>query len=219
MNFASFQTEFQTALVFDSTSNPDFANIVLPGAIEYAENRCYRDLDMLATRESASFSTLADVATLTAPNFIVIETVTVSGSQLQQIPVQSLQYAFTGASTGIPVYWANVTNSQIQLAPTPADAYSVTVFGTKRPTPLSVSNQNTPLTTYCPDLFFAAAMVFGTGWQRDFGAQASDPNSAVSWEAQYKTLLPSAISELYRQKGQASAWAPISSSPVATPTR
>lgn len=219
MNYSTFQTELQSALVFDSVTNPDFANVVLPNAIEYAENRCYRDLDMLATRESATVVASVDVATIDVASFIVIETLSVNGSPLRQMPLQALRYAFDGASTGTPVYWSNITNARLQLAPTPDDTYSVDVFGTKRPTPLSAANTTTPLTTYCPDLFFAAAMVYGTGWQRDYGAQASDPASAVSWETQYKTLLPSAISELYRQKGEASAWTALSSSPVATPTR
>lgn len=219
MNYSSFQTALQTALVFDSVANTDFANIVLPNAIEYAESRCYRDLDMLATRESATVSTVADTPTVSAANFIVIQSVESDGTPLQQVDLQALRYMFSGSTTGEPIYWANVTNSQIQLGPTPDDSYDINVFGTRRPAALSVSNPTTPLTTYCPDLFFAAAMVWGTGWQRDFGAQAGDPASAVSWEAQYKTLLPTALSELYRQKGQASAWSPLATSPVSTPTR
>ena len=33
-----------------------------------------------------------------------------------------------------------------------------------------------------PELLLCACMVFASGYQRDFGAQAEDPQKAVSWE-------------------------------------
>ena len=43
-------------------------------------------------------------------------------------------------------------------------------------------------------------MVFGMGYQRDFGGTTDNPQASESWEKQYKLLLQSAGSEEIRKK-------------------
>jgi hypothetical protein len=105
------------------------------------------------------------------------------------------------------------------LGPSPDSAYSVEVYGTFRPTPLSQQNPNTFLTTYLYDLFMAASMVFISGWMRNFGSQASDPQMGMSWETQYGTLKASANLEELRKKSWSDSWTSMSPTPVAQPPR
>ena len=97
-----------------------------------------------------------------------------------------------------------VTDQSIVMAPSPGAAFAVEVIGNIRPTPLSATNTTTFLASYLPDLFFAASMIFVSGWQKNFGAQADDPRMAMSWETQYQGLLSSAKIEELRKKYAAS---------------
>jgi hypothetical protein len=80
---------------------------------------------------------------------------------------------------------------------------------------LSNENPTTPITTYWPDLFLAAAMVYASGWQRDFGSQSDNPQQAQSWEAQYTTLMKGSELENLRAKFSGPGWTSLSAIPVA----
>jgi hypothetical protein len=75
------------------------------------------------------------------------------------------------------------------------------------------------LSTYLPDLYVQASMIYISQFQRQFGAAANDPQMPGSYEAQYQTLLKSAAVEEARKKFQSVAWTSQSPSPVATPSR
>jgi hypothetical protein len=75
------------------------------------------------------------------------------------------------------------------------------LFGDIRPFPLSADNPETYLSVYYPELFLCACMVFGSGYQRDFGAQSDDPQRAVSWEGQYTYLRQGVALEAMRMRG------------------
>jgi hypothetical protein len=109
--------------------------------------------------------------------------------------------------------------SAIKIAPTPDGFYFCEFRGTFRPAPLSVVNQSTFLTTNLPDLFLAASMVFGAGYQRDFGAQSDDPKLAQSWENQYTLLKRGAAVEEARKKAQSTDWSAMAPTTVAAPAR
>jgi hypothetical protein len=113
------------------------------------------------------------------------------------------QYAMIGKSTpalvsGLP----DLLSHTIRLAPTPDQAYEADFLGVIRPRPLSPKNPETLLSTVYPDLFCAACMVFGSGYQRDFGAMADDPGKAMSWEGTYNALKAGVMLEAARQKGE-----------------
>ena len=107
-----------------------------------------------------------------------------------------------GSPFGTPKYWAQTTYGRGLLAPTPSAAVSLTLSYTYRPTPLSADNEATWLATWCPDLMVCAAMVFGSGYQRNYGAQADDPQQGVSWETQYGKALAGAAREEARRKAE-----------------
>lgn len=233
LTYATYVSSLANMLVIPATDENYLQ--VLPNIIDDAEQRIYRELDLLATivRDTSSTFT-AGTRNFTFPQHIVVsESInyfTPAGSttyRQQLIPV-SREFmdavypddAVSGCSCDLPPkYYAMITDQQIIVGPTPAEAYTVEVIGTIRPTPLSASNTTTYLTLYLPDLFLAESLIFGYGYMKDYGAQTDDPRSSTSWSAHYDQLLQSAIVEENRKKYAGPAWTPKQPSPIATPPR
>jgi hypothetical protein len=85
--------------------------------------------------------------------------------------------------------------------------------------PLSQSNSPTWISTYLPDLFIMASMVYVSAYQRNFGRVNDDPQMAQTYEGQYMALLNGARTEEFRKKFQGSAWTSQGPSPISTPAR
>lgn len=235
--YATYQTALAELMV-TATSAADFVAI-LPSIIDYAEQRCYRDLDLLSTvvRDSSTNLT-ANARAFTLPTslgrFVVINgvnvvtpvaTTTANGTRNPLVPtsrdVLDLLWpseAAASAST-VPTLFAMITDQQIIVGPPPGAAFNVEIIGTIRPTALSASNTTTSLSTYLPDLFLAASMIFASGYQKNFGGQSDDPKMSASWEQQYGTLLASANAEEFRKRFQSSAWTSQTAPPAAQPPR
>lgn len=233
--YSTWLSAVADAIVVDQT-DPNFATII-PSCIDYAEQRIYRELDLLDTVVRDSSGTLTvGTRNFTLPTslgrFVVTNGINVitpagtivpdAGTRVQLVPVSRdfLDLAWpsiTGAAT--PGMYAMITDQQIIVGPAPDAAYTVEVIGTIRPTPLSASNTTTYLTQYLPDLWFAATMIFLTGYQQNFGAQADNPQMAVSWSSTYDKLIASANIEEQRKRYASGAWGSLSPTPIATPSR
>jgi hypothetical protein len=210
--------------------------------ISYAEDRIQRDLDFLATQTSLSFSNLfaqnVSVVSIPLSNFITIQTIQTSPSgagvysPLLPVGKEYIQnvYGYNSATNqAAPQYFAmygadgtSPTSYQILVGPTPNSAYDALITGTVRFSPLTSTNNGnntTFISTYLPEIFVIASMIYVSAYQRNFGRQADDPAMALSYESQYQALLKSAFVEEFRKKFQSAAWAPYSPTPVATPTR
>jgi len=61
--------------------------------------------------------------------------------------------------------------------------------------------------------------VFGFGWQRDFGAQSDNPQTAQSWENQYQTTKQGVNIEELRKKAASASWSPYIPTPQANTER
>jgi hypothetical protein len=107
--------------------------------------------------------------------------------------------------------------STIIIAPTPDNIYKVEFSGTTRITPLSSTNATNFLSLYLPDMYVAAAMISACGYQRDFGAQSSNPQMAMSWAALYEDLKKSASVESLRQKALISGYSSLPPMPMMGP--
>jgi hypothetical protein len=189
--------------------------IEVPNAIAYAENRIYRDLDLLQTITNDTTQVTVNgnrnVAVPTA--FFVINEVNVitpagqtnpeagTRNQLVKMAKEFLDLAWSN-STGktVPRLFAFLNQYNIVLGPWPDAAYAVEYVGTQRPAPLSSTNISTFLTATLPDLFEVATMIHISAYQKNFGAQADDPRTAQSWEGQYKELLADADAEELRKR-------------------
>lgn len=222
-------------LIVETESRAEFQGI-LPSCIDYAEQRLYRELDLLdtVTRDYAPLTIGNRNFALPTTNgrFVVTNGFNVitpalapivdNATRNQMVPVsRDYMDAVWGSSagTGLPREYAPVTDQGFIVGPWPDAAYTIEVIGTIRPTPLSAVNTTTYLTLYLPDLWFATTMVFMAGWQQNFGSQADNPQMAQSWETQRNTLLASANLEEQRKRYAAGAWSSMSPTPAATPSR
>jgi hypothetical protein len=93
-------------------------------------------------------------------------------------------------------------------------ATSATVIGTA-----VNESDSTFISTYLPDVFIMASMIYISAYQRNFGKLNDDPQMAITYESQYQALLKGAVVEEARKKFEASAWTSQGPAPVATPTR
>jgi hypothetical protein len=224
LTYSQYVAELANLTVIDS-SNANFqAN--LPSVIDYAELRIQRDLNLLQTVvQDTSTTTTSGTRTVTIPSaFVVVNAVNVitGTSRVPLTPVSrdviDVLWPDTG-QTAVPAMYSMVTQWLMLLGPTPNATYTLQVVGTQRFQPLSDSNTTTFISTYLPDLFLAASMVFMAGYMRDFGAQTDDPKMAQSWETQYQLLKASANDEELRKHYWASSWSPHPVSPAAQPQR
>ncbi len=220
-------TTFQTALAIEMAvpnNDPTDAQFaaVLPTLVDQAEQRCYRDLDLLSATSSQTIpltigSSRLDFSTL-SPNLLILEDMNIVlpatvtdpelGERQPAIPVSvewlRTVYGVSGVR-GIPTYYAMHDDHTVVLGPFPDAAYTVELKGKFRPTPLYLTapadgTQSTFLTSVLPDLFLAAAMCAGSAYQHNWGAQSDDPRQAMSWEQSYQGLLNSARGEEMRKK-------------------
>lgn len=225
LNYSTFVTQL-SVLTAESTSDPNFSSTLLPGSIDYAEQRLYREGDFLATY-------ITDTSGQVTPNqrifsypttigsFLVIDEISIytpfgtTSSNATRVPLQVTTKQFvdimypsnnSSAGTGVPKFFAPTTNTTCLLGPVPDQAYGVEIIGTQRPAPLSASNSSTFLTQTLPDLFMAAAMIYASGYMKNFSAQSDNQAMAVSWESQYEKLFASANVEELRKKYMAQAW-------------
>jgi hypothetical protein len=205
----------------------------LPRMIDYAEQRIYREGDFLTTVVSDStVATTANTRIVNLPTdqylFVVqdVNIITPFGTTNPELGTRNpltkttkewLNQAWPSATGAtVPKYVATQSDQTFLLGPWPDQAYTVEFVGTIRPAPLSPTNTTTFLTLHLPDLFIAASMIFGTGLQRDFGAQSEDPQAGQSWQSQYDKLIASTSMEEMRKKwmsGQSSAPATAGSTP------
>lgn len=241
--YASFQTALALEMVVPNANvnDPNFVAI-LPTIIDYAEQRCYRELDCLHAetvqwflmtpyQRAQSFAVSGAVSAMPVPaqQLLIVERVsiqpanstpglpglpgvapTLGGEPALPTTIDYLDAVYSGlfpnpGPVGRPVRFAPVTDQALIFGPTPDQAYYFVIHGKCRPVPLysaapANGTQMTFLTQVLPDLFLAAAMVAGSGYRHNFGAQADDPRMAVSWESQYNELLGSAKNEETRKR-------------------
>lgn len=231
--YSTLKTALAAELVVVET-DPDFVAI-FPTIIDQAEQRCYRDLDLLSTviRDAATvtpnsrnFTLPQNLGRFVVTNGINIFTPAASTTTRNQVIPASRDYidavwpSETAASaTTIPTNYAMITDQTVIFGPPPGASFTAEVIGTIRPMPLSASNTTTYLTLYLSDMFFNASMVAGSAWQKNFGAQADDPKTAMAWETAYQTAKASANVEEQRKRYAGGAWGSLSPTPIATLNR
>lgn len=207
---------------------------ILPSVIDAAEQRMYRDLNLLSTTvRDASSALTPNSRNFTLPQalgrFVTVEGVNVvtpvgsapaSGTRNSLAPcaLSFLDFLYpieTTSGESVPEMFAMVTDQAISVGPPPDAAYTVEVIGTVRPAPLSTANPTTYLTLYLPDMFIAASMVFAASYMQNYGSQADNAQMAGSWEAQYKNLMANASLEEIRKKFNETFPATIQRGPTA----
>lgn len=237
MNYAAYVAEIEQLLVIDPATQPEFEATILPLMITYSENRILADLDLLSAKTTATVAMVANSRNVTPPPTIqIIESASAiypgstnpdSGTRypMQRASTEFINFTWPSAATNatapsIPQYYAMTSVTTCIVAPTPDAAYKMEFVGTFQPVTLSSGNPNTWIADNLPELFIAASMSFGAGYQRDFGAQGpNDPTLSVSWENQYGTLLKSQQVQMARQRAQGEAWTAYTPAPLARTPR
>ena len=209
LTYGTWQAQLAN-LMATSTADPGF-QVMSPGAIDFAENRLYRDLDLQFTIVTDSTAALSvnnrnftlpvnTTAGFVGSNFIVINDLNLitpagtpasSGSRVPLVPVSQAvidaEWPSSTSNTGQPQVYCRPNSTQIIVGPSPDGAYVLEVIGTQQPQPLSEANPSTILTQYVPDLFMAASMIYASGYMRNFGSQSDDPRMAASWKVNIPT--------------------------------
>lgn len=235
LTYNTFTTSLANFLVIPVT-DPNFVSAI-PNIIDDAEQRIYRELDLLNTVvRDASASLTQGSRNFPLPisigTFVVVDEINVispagttdpdAGTRNPLLPAskEMLDVMYPSATPGaLPQYFGMVTQSSIIVGPWPDGNYQVEVVGTQRPAPLSNSNQTTLLSVYLPDLFLDAALVMGAAYLKDFGAATDDPKSGMTWETKYQLAFKSAATEEARKKFTTEGWSSKEPAPTATPPR
>jgi hypothetical protein len=233
LTYATFVTSLANMLSVAPTDSGYLT--ALPNIIDDAEQRLYRELDLLSTMVTAT-GLLTGSRKFTLPTasgvFVVVEEMNAItpagttnpelGTRVPLLPVSKeyLDVVYPGdAGAGVPSYFAPISQQDWILGPWPDAGYTLEVVGTIRPAALSASNQTTFLSQYLPDVMLAAALVFSAGYQQNFSAMGDNPAQAVTWESHVKTLIDSAKVEEIRKKFGSAGWSSKSPDPIATPPR
>jgi len=233
LTYSTFTTELALLAVVSPTNAEFLSN--LPSAINYAELRIYRDIDLLSTVMAVTgFSLVANSNQLTLPesSFVTLQNINVltpvgvanpAAAVRNPLEPVSKDYLYnvwnSVAGAGLPKKMAILNTTTVLVGPWPDANYALEIVGTIRPPSLSASNTTTWISTYMPDLLLYAAMIFISGYQRNFSLQGNDPQMGVTYESQYQTMMKSASVEEARKKFMSSGWTSMSPPIAATPTR
>lgn len=213
-------------LVVDNGSVP-FNNII-PQSIQFAEGKCYRELDLLSSRiQDNSVQLVTSTRTVTCPTAVNIvegvSAITPFNSQTgKRNPVERASIDFIDMAypdntiTGTPVWFCMLSDTTMVFAPTPDHPYYIEVTGTAAPIAMSPDQQTSPLGNYFPDLLLSCAMTFMSAWQRDVGS-AMSPQDANTWQAAAEEQMKSAQEYIQRQKSQDNNWSPFTATPLSAP--
>jgi hypothetical protein len=219
-------TQYVAELALLAQFNPADPNFLanLPSCIDYATDRITRELNLLNTVTANSTIVLTTgkrIVSLSAlnPIFNVLQDINVLtpvgttnpdlGSR-NPLTIQSrafMNWTFgSSEATGVPEYFAMVTDQTIMVAPYPDKAYNLEIIGTVRPVPISSTNATNWISLYLPDLFLMCSMIQMSGFKMNFGAQADDPKMAMSYEQQYTSLRDSSAVEDAMRRYAATGW-------------
>ena len=209
-NYSSFVSALSTETGIPATDANFLA--VLPQIIDDAEQRIYRELDLVSTSVTVTGSVSANNRIVAIPqgsgHIIVLDAINVIDGSSIRHPVtpatrESVDFCYPStvapSTPSYPSIFARIDDTNILVGPSADQAYSAEFVGTIRPTPLSNTNTTTFLTSYLSDLFFAAAMVSAAAYMRNFGAMADDPKMATTWKSEYQDKLASARTEELRK--------------------
>jgi hypothetical protein len=236
MNYTTYVSQISDLTVIASTSVSVNFQTFINGCIDYAEQRIYRETDLLATViTDATTSLSSNNRNFSLPTsqgiFLTVDKINVitpagtPSSAGTRVPLSNTSWDFIDAiypgngTPSTPQFWAMKNNTSILVGPVPDASYVVEVVGEQRPTPLSVTNSSTILTQMLPDLFIAASMVYASGYMRDFGGNTDDPQQGNSWEQQYQKLFQSAYTEEVRKRHMSQGWTSQLPNQIATPQR
>jgi len=170
-SYNSLVSAAQLALEDESTEFLDF----LPVAIDNAENRLTRELDILDLVYTSTIIASASTPTFSKPTghlatrFIKYKDPTTGRSTVISRRSESYISEFwpQETSVGIPRYYTEEGSTSFRIAPCVSADASVTIMGIKKPTALSSANTTNIFTSSYADALFYATMIESAVWSRN----------------------------------------------------
>lgn len=139
----------------------------LDAIIRLAELRIYRELDLRIFRNSATSTTATAIPYLALPSdCLVVRSLRLSSGVhlLNRDETFLREFWPNPAVTASPRYYAPWDEETVLLAPTPDQAYPVTVVYTRQPAGLSAANSSTWLGSNAYDLLLYACLLEAAGY-------------------------------------------------------
>ena len=241
LTYNGYVTALSTMAVVQAT-DVNFLSL-LPQALNYAELRIQRDLNLLALQYENDAYVLAsgsNLIHLSVDDFVTVQSIaaTVGTRKIQLAPASKeyIQSVWDDSSvSGPPVNFAplggdaatgGAATVDFLFGPYADAAYPLSIVGTNRAPSLNLfagtpqaTSGLTFISTFLPDLLLMASMIFISGYQRNFSATSDDPAMPVNYEKQYQALVQGAQGEELRKRWSASGWTSMASAPTATPAR
>lgn len=154
-------------------NSTEFLNYV-PKMVNRAEERLSRDLDDYGLVVKTSVAVSSGNAHITLPSGTRIVknfSVEVNGSRINLLlrtDEYLNEYWPVSASTGVPQYYAKITDVSLRVAPTPSSTSNGKLITVARPTTLSSASSTNYFTKICYDALFNACMVEAMVFTKNF---------------------------------------------------
>lgn len=186
------------------SDEPEFV-AEIPNIIARAQDVVQRDLGLEIWRTFPTVATVNGVNTITRQaSWLQVHSISIPslGSYPEQRKLDFLR--MYGTSSGTPKYWAEVSETSIQLAPTPNAVLSLSVEVLERLPALADGNQTNWITTHAGDLLLLQALIGAEMYQ-------SSQARVAEFQGAYQILLASAVKELRIQ--ERSGYSPTRAAP------
>jgi len=164
--------------------------------LDLAEAKMYRDIDFKHSRNVKTSSFISGDPFITTPAgcWIIRYFQVISGTTRSFLLLKDLsfinEYWPDRTTTGVPKYYAFLSDTQVMVGPTPTSSLTMECHYTFRPEVMSSTNTSTWIGTNAPDLLFAAVMFEVTSYHKGEMSQANNtPASPGYWEAEYKKAI------------------------------
>lgn len=152
--------------------------------IKLAEDKCLIDLDLDIFDSTGAVTLTGSSQTATVPtDFIKVRSLFyTSGTTRAFLEQRTYEYLIDywpdTSQTGTPLYWAPLTTTTVQIAPTPSTTLAATARGVKRPNSVVTDTTGSWLSLYCGSLLLKACLVVA----EQFNLAMTE---AKDWKAEY----------------------------------
>ena len=162
VNYTTLVSAITQALEDDSQETANY----IPTAIANAEYRLLRETDFTGVEVTTVVTATVSNRLVNKPNgYRLGKSIryTTSAGLLQDLKKNTVSYCekywpYANTSVGNPKYYADYSNSQFLLSPTPDSDYPITITHVVKPQGVSAGNQTNTYIDWMPDALFHASM-------------------------------------------------------------
>src|SRR5581483_6112461 len=158
LTYSNYVTALANMIPLASTDASYVA--ILPNCIDYAEQRIYRELDLISTVSDVNAQITSGSRNLAIPGSLIVlnsmnlitpnnvapDSANSTRNPLQRVSLEFLNFVYPGntsAAQGQPIYYAVLDGANVRFGPVPNNNWYAEFIGTVRPAPLASGNQTT----------------------------------------------------------------------------